>query len=313
MARRLRALAEIPVSKLAGVGVRRADSLEQVDITTVLDLLQHYPRRYLDRTSQLEISNVRVGEEALVLGRVKRVQSRRTRNGRALVEVDVGDGSGFLKCSFFNQAWRAKQLKEGTEAAFFGKVDLYKGRRQMTNPVVDLVGDRTGRIVPLYPQSEKAGLTTWDLSHWIEEALERAGELVDPLPDHWRDELDVVGRTWAMHQIHAPESMGAAQAARKRLALDELLRLQMILVMRKRALERESKGIRHVVDGELVNRFESSLPFPLTSAQRKANAEIASDVGGPHPMHRLLQGDVGAGKTLVAVTAMLIAVQGGYQ
>src|SRR3954451_18103605 len=313
MARRLRALAEIPVSKLAGVGVRRADSLEQVGILTVLDLLQHYPRRYLDRTSQVEIRDLRVGEEALVLGRVKRVQARRTRNGRALVEVDVGDGSGFLRCSFFNQAWRAKQLRGGTEAAFFGKLEVYKGRRQMTNPVVDLVGDRTGRIVPLYPQSEKAGLTTWELGSWVEEALTRAGGVADPLPERWRDELDVVNRTWALHQIHVPESMGAAQAARKRLALDELLRLQLILVMRKRALEREAKGIRHTVEGELVRRFVDQLPFPLTGAQQRANAAIAADLAGPHPMHRLLQGDVGSGKTLVAVTAMLVAVQGGYQ
>src|SRR4051794_31213944 len=313
MARRLGALAEIPVTRLNGVGPRKAESLEQVGILTVLDLLQHYPRRYLDRTAQVEISQLRVGEEALVLARVKRVQSRRTRAGRALVEVDIGDGSGFLRVSFFNQAWRAKQLKEGTEAAFFGKVDVYKGRRQMANPVVDLVGNRTGKIVPLYPQSEKAGLTTWEIGEWVEEALDRAGELVDPLPERFRKELDVVGRTWAMRQIHAPESMGAAQTARKRLALDELLRLQMILVMRKRAIERESKGIRHVVDGELVRRFEESLPFPLTGAQHRANAEISADLAGPHPMHRLLQGDVGSGKTLVAVTAMLTAVQGGYQ
>jgi ATP-dependent DNA helicase RecG len=313
MARRLRALADIPVTRLSGVGPKKADALEQVGILTVLDLLQHYPRRYLDRTSQVEIHDLRVGEEALVLGRVKRVQARRTRNGRALVEVDMGDGSGFLRCSFFNQAWRAKQLREGTEAAFFGKLEVYKGRRQMTNPVVDLVGDRTGRIVPLYPQSEKAGLTTWELAAWVEEALTRAGDVVDPLPERWRDELDVVNRTWALHQIHVPESMGAAQAARKRLALDELLRLQLILVMRKRALEREAKGIRHTVDGELVRRFVDQLPFPLTGAQQRANTAIAADLAGPHPMHRLLQGDVGSGKTLVAVTAMLIAVQGGYQ
>src|SRR5207248_2047335 len=111
----------------------------------------------------------------------------------------------------------------------------------------------------------------------------------------------------------APESMGAKEAARHRLAFDELFRLQMLLVMRKRAVERESKGIRHTANGKLVPRFIDALPFPLTNAQRKANAEIASDLAGPHPMHRLLQGDVGAGKTVVAVTAMLTAVQGGYQ
>src|SRR5207302_5494822 len=185
MARRIRALAEIPVTRLGGVGPKKAEALEQVGILTVLDLLQHYPRRYLDRTSQVEIHDLRIGEEALVLGRVKRVQARRTRNGKALVEVEVTDGTGYLKVSFFNQAWRAKQLHEDTEAAFFGKVDLYRGRRQMTNPVVDLVGDRTGKIVPLYPQSDKAQIYTWELFGWVEEALLRVGSIADPLPELW--------------------------------------------------------------------------------------------------------------------------------
>jgi ATP-dependent DNA helicase RecG len=201
------------------------------------------------------------------------------------------------------------------EAAFFGRVDVYKGRRQMTSPVVDLVGDRTGRIVPLYPQSEKAGITSWDIAGLVTQALSKIPALADPLPARVRDELQLADRTWAFRNIHDPESMAAAASARKRLAFDELWRLQMILVMRKRAVERESKGIRHVVDGhvDLVSRFHASLPFPLTGAQQRAIAEIARDLAGPHPMHRLLQGDVGAGKTLVALTALLIAVQGGYQ
>jgi ATP-dependent DNA helicase RecG len=313
MSRRLSQLAALPVTVLNGVGAKKAESLAEIDIHTVLDLLTHYPRRYLDRTDQKAIRDLQVGEEALVLGTVKRVNARRTRQGRALVEVDIFDGSSYLKVTFFNQGWRAKQLSVGTEAAFFGKVDIYRGRRQMTNPVVDLVGTRTGRIVPMYPQSEKAGLTSYDFEPWINEALERAGVLVDPLPEAWRDRLDVVDRTWALNQIHNPESMGAAQSARRRLALDELLRLQVILVMRKRAIERESKGIRHRVDGPLVDRFRDALPFPLTGAQQRANAEIAADLAGPHPMHRLLQGDVGSGKTVVAVATLLIAVQGGFQ
>jgi len=123
----------------------------------------------------------------------------------------------------------------------------------------------------------------------------------------------VADRTWAYRTIHNPESLAAASTARRRLVLDELLRLQLALVMRKRAIERESKGIRHQVDGELVRRFHGGLPFPLTGAQVRAIGEIARDLAGPHPMHRLLQGDVGSGKTLVAVTALLMAVQGGYQ
>src|SRR5437868_7337181 len=313
VARRLKQLAELPVTKLDSVRPKTAEALDVMGIENVLDLLTHYPRRYLDRTQQATIRELKVGDEAMVLAIVKRVQSRRTRNRRALVEIDVFDGTSYLKCTFFNQPWRAKQLAAGREAIFFGRVELYKGRRQMTNPVVDLIGNKTGKIIPVYPQSEKAGLSTWDLEPLVHEALDRAKEFADPLPEEWRDRLDVVDRTWAFHQIHEPESMAAAQAARKRLVVDELVRLQVPLVMRKRAVERESKGIQHTVDGELVPRFHDALPFPLTGAQERAIGEIANDLAGPHPMHRLLQGDVGSGKTVVAVTTLLMAVQGGYQ
>ena len=313
MPRTLGKLATTPVTELRGVGAKRADALGELGIETVLDLLTHYPRDYVDRTAQVPIGSLAVDEKAMVVGEVKRSSARRARHGRTIAEIEVYDGTGYLRCTFFNQGWRAKQLPVGTTAVFFGKVDLYRGRRQMTNPVVDLIGDRTGRIVPVYPQSEKADLKTWEIAAWVEEALERAGEFVDPLPVEWRDRLDLVDRTWAFHQIHAPEALRAKDAARRRLAFDELFRLQVMLVLRKRAVERESKGIRHVVDGELVRRFHERLPFPLTGAQRRAIAEIEADLAGPHPMHRLLQGDVGSGKTVVAVSALLAAVQGGYQ
>jgi ATP-dependent DNA helicase RecG len=311
--RLLSQLADIPVLRLNGVGPKKAEALTGMGIETVLDLLTHYPRRYLDRTRQAEITDLRIGDEVMVLATVKRVNSRRTRQRRALVEIDVFDGTSYLRCTFFNQPWRAGQLKVGTEAIFFGKVDRFQGRLRMTNPVVDLVGNRTGRILPIYPQSEKAGVDTWELADWVGEALDRAGEFADPLPEGWRDRLDLQDRTWAFNQAHAPETLKAAQVARRRLAFDELLRLQLTLVMRKRAVERAAKGIHHRVDGELVPRFHAALPFPLTAAQQKAIAEIEADLGGPHPMHRLLQGDVGSGKTVVAVSALLVAVQGGYQ
>ena len=295
------------------MGPKKVEGLAAMEISTVLDLLTHYPRRYIDRTRQAAIKELKVGEEALILAVVKRVKARPTRQRRTIVEVDVFDGSSYLRCVFFNQPWRAKQLTAGVEAVFFGKLESYQGRRQMTNPVVDLVGNRTGKIIPVYPQSGKAALSTWELGEWVEEALARAGEFADPLPVEWRDRLDVVDRTWAFRQIHNPESMAAAQAARKRLVVDELLRMQLALVMRKRAIERESKGLRHTTEGELVRRFHAQLPFALTGAQQRAIAEIAADLAGPHPMHRLLQGDVGSGKTLVAVTALLMGVQGGYQ
>jgi ATP-dependent DNA helicase RecG len=311
--RRLSSLAAKPVEILNGVGPKKAEALAEIGVETVLDLITHYPRRYVDRSAQASIRDLRVGEEATIVATVKRVNSRRTRQGRTLVEIDVFDGSSYLRCTFFNQPWRAKQLSAGTEVLLYGKLDVYRGTRQMTNPVVDLVGNRTGRIVPVYPQSEKAGLTTWELADWIAEALERAGNLIDPLPAGWRGRLDLVGRDWATQQIHAPDSMATAQAARRRLAFDELLRLQLILVMRKRALERKSLGIRHQVEGKLVALFRDALPFSLTPAQEQAIEEIQRDLAGAHPMHRLLQGDVGSGKTVVAVAALLTAVQGGYQ
>jgi ATP-dependent DNA helicase RecG len=306
-------LAEIDVDRLKGVGSRNREALSSIGISSVLDLLTHYPRRYLDRTNQVAIGDLVEGDEAMVLATVRKASARRTRQGRSLVEVDLFDGSSYLRITFFNQPWRTKQLTEGTQAVVFGKVERFRGRRQMTNPVVDLVGDRTGRIVPVYPQSEKVGLMTWQIAAWVSESLRRVQSFDDPLPAAWRQGLDLVGRDWAMHQIHAPDSIAASMKARKRLAFDELLRLQLLLVMRKRAIERESVGIRHDAGGELVTRFRDGLPFSLTKAQSAAIAEIAADMAGAHPMHRLLQGDVGSGKTVVAVAALLTAVQGGHQ
>jgi ATP-dependent DNA helicase RecG len=181
--RRLSALAGIDVGVLEGVGEVRRNALGNVGIDTILDLLTHYPRRYWDRTAQAAIADLGDGTEATVVGEVRRSATRRTRQGRALVEVDVFDGSSYLHVVFFNQGWRARQLAVGTSVLLFGKAERYKGRRQMTNPIVDLIGDRTGRIIPLYPQSEKESLTSWEIGVWIGEALTRAGPLLDPLPE----------------------------------------------------------------------------------------------------------------------------------
>jgi ATP-dependent DNA helicase RecG len=306
-------LAAIDVGELKRVGPKSRDALASMGIETVLDLLTHYPRRYLDRTNQASIADLVEGEEATVLATVRKTQTRRTRQGRSLVELDLFDGSSYLRATFFNQPWRAKQLPAGTQAVLFGKVERYRGRRQMTNPLVDLVGDRTGRIVAVYPQSEKAGLVTWQIADWVSEALRRATQLDEPLPEYWREKLGLAGRDWAMRQVHEPDSLAAGHKARQRLAFDELLRLQVVLVMRKRAVEQDCVGIRHDVDGQLVTRFRATLPFDLTPAQERAVSEILADMAGPHPMHRLLQGDVGSGKTVVAVAALLAAVQGGHQ
>jgi ATP-dependent DNA helicase RecG len=311
----LRELDAISVGRIKGVGEKKQASLHDVGVDTVLDLLTTYPRRWVDRTNEARISDLLPGQEALVLVSVRSVSKRPMRNRRTMVNVTVGDGSGRLQVVFFNQPWREKQLREGLQVALFGKAEVYRGGLQMTNPIVDLIGDRTGRIVPVYPQSEKASLMTWEIAGWVEDALRKSAPrgIADPVPETTRKRYGLIARGAAFQSIHAPETIAEKEQARRRLAFDELLRVQTTLVMRKRLLERESKAIRHNVDGELTARLYAALPFELTVAQRRAIAEIENDLSGPHPMHRLLQGDVGSGKTLVAVSAMLAAVQGGHQ
>ena len=313
-------LAAIELTRLKGVGSSLEERLAQIEIENVLDLLQHYPRRYVDRTKKAEIAALEVGEEATVFAEVKTIRGRRTRQGRALVEAVVDDGSSVLNITFFNQGWREKQLPVGTEAAFFGKLDVYRGKRQMTNPIVDVVGragsdDKTGVIVPVYPQSGKADVFTWQLRTLVSDALTRCRErgFADPLDEDIRDRHDLVDRGDALRAIHKPGSFPELDAARRRLIFDEFLRMQVGLVARKRAFAAEQSGIQHVIDGSLVAQFIEGLPFPLTGDQTRAIEELTRDMAAPAPMHRLLQGDVGSGKTVVALAALLVAVQGGYQ
>ena len=308
-------LADIDVEVLKGVGEKRKESLAEYGITNVLELLMNYPRKWVDRTNEARVSDLVVGQEALVIVEVRKVSKFTTKNRRTVVTIQVGDDSGRLTAVFFNQPWRERQLKLGTQISMFGKPDLFRGVLQMSNPLIDLIGDRTGRIVPIYPQSEKTQVSTWELATWVESALERCRErgLCDPLPAELISRLELVDRTAALWAIHFPETMLAKQDARRRLAFDELLRVQVVLVGRKRAFELDNTGIRHVVNGKLQQRFVAAIPFALTNAQQRVIAEVDKDLASPHPMHRLLQGDVGSGKTVVAVSAMLAAVQGGHQ
>jgi ATP-dependent DNA helicase RecG len=313
--RPLGSLARWSVGALDGVGEKRRDALHALGVDSILDLVTFYPRRWVDRTSEARVRDLVPGQEALVLVTVRSVNRRQTRSRRSMVSATVGDGSGRLSVVFFNQPWRERQLRPGMEVALFGKADVYRGGLQMTNPIVDLIGDRTGRIVPIYPQSEKAAIATWEIAALVEKALQRwdANGIPDPVPASVRQRYGLVDRRAAFFAIHAPETMRDKELARRRLAFDELLRVQLVLVLRKRALERDAAGIRHDVAGSLVRRFHEHLPFPLTGAQRRTIVEIQADLAGPHPMHRLLQGDVGSGKTVVAVSALLTAVQGGHQ
>ena len=331
--RTLAQLSEIDIDRLEKPSQKKRDALRSLGLSTVLDLLWWYPRRYIDRSRQADLADLAIGDEAVVLGTVRSASSRRTRNGKALVELDVDDGTGRMKVVFFNQGWRAKQLSAGTEALFFAKLESFQGRAQMTNPIVDvLVGmegkvqgtQKTGRIIPVYPQSAKSGLTSFEIGNYVAESIRRAGPLADPLEESVLDEFDLLDRTNSIRFIHQPQSMEETAPAVRRLAFDELFRLQLALQLRRRVLERDARAIRHHVNSDeadapagtfptLVTRFLSSLPFEPTAAQRNVMAAIFSDLAGPFPMHRLLQGDVGSGKTVVAVAAMLAAVQGGHQ
>ncbi len=238
----LRELAEIDVGRLRGVGERKREALTAFEIENVLDLVTTYPRRWVDRTNEARIADLVTGDEALVLVSVRSVAKRMLRNRRTMVTASVGDGTGRMQVVFFNQPWRERQLTEGLQVALFGKAEEYRGGLQMTNPIVDLIGDRTGRIVAIYPQSEKVQLTTWELAGWVENALERCQPrgVADPVPDGVRRRLGLIGRGDALRSIHLPETMREKESARRRLAFDELLRVQLVLVMRKRALEHEA-------------------------------------------------------------------------
>ncbi len=315
--RTLRFLQDKSVTELRKLKARKAAGLQSMGIETVLDLLMHYPRRYIDRRHQSEIGALTEDEEAMVTATVRRVATRRTKGGKSMVQIVVADATGSLTIVFFNQPWRAR-LAVGSEVVVFGRTEIYRGGRQMTNPIVDLVGDQTGRIVPVYPQSGKAKIGSPEIATYVAEALERTKRLQEVLPSQFIAELGLAGRTEAFRWIHAPGSFEERETARRRLAFDELLRLQLILVMKKRAAATQAPGIPHVVtpplgEAGLVEQFLGRLPFRLTAAQERAIREVAADLAGSHPMHRLLQGDVGAGKTVVALATLLYGVQGGHQ
>ena len=327
--RRLRQLGELSVDQLRHVGQRRVTALRELDVESILDLLGYYPRRYVDRTRRVDVSELTIGDEAAVYGTVATVRARRTRQGRSMVEATIEDGAESLDVVFFNQAWRSRQLVAGAQVLLYGRVVEYRGRRQLTNPVVDVVvgasGDerdagRVGRIVPIYPALGKAGLTSWELGGFVEESLRRAGPLLDPMPDWVLAECDLVSRTQAYWAIHRPAALEDAERARRRLAFDELVRLQLLLALRRRRLERESSGLVQRADvrdldvgpgevgGSLLRQFLAGHRFQLTGAQRRVLGDILADMASPVPMHRLLQGDVGSGKTVVALAAMMITV-----
>ncbi len=307
-------LAAVPVTKVKGLGGRRGEELAREGVSSVAHLLLHAPRRYIDRSRTLPVAELNVGEEVTVIGTIAKVSTRRPRKNLTMVEANLYDGTSYLRVTWFNQPFRARQLQEGVEVAVSGKVDRFRGALQMSNPVVDkLSGDSlvTGRVVPVHPAIGK--VTAWQLRSAVHNALLRSRPVSDPIPEDIRARLELTDRDRALQDIHFPDSLDDVEAARRRLVFDELFRLELALAMTKQRFAHEASGIAHEPSGRLTDPFVGGLPFVLTEAQQAAADEIRRDLVAPDPMHRLLQGEVGSGKTVVAVLALLAGVEGGYQ
>lgn len=307
---------DTPVSSLPGVGEKTVERLAGLGLRTFGDLLDHLPRAYIDRRDMRSIADLRVGQEATVIATVREAKVDRVRARRSRVTVTIGDGTGFLHCVWWNQEWRARTLVEGTEAAFSGKVKTFRGRLQMDSPAYDLLSSsgesvHTGRIVPIYPATERLSATY--IRRLLHNAFDRLGSVPDPLPAQLRVDRNLMSKDVASRLIHFPEDLDQVPDARRRLVFEELFVLQTGLALRKRHVEEDLRGIAHTARGALTDAFLASLPFRPTKAQERAMAEIARDMQRPRPMHRLLQGEVGSGKTMVAVHAAMIAIQSGNQ
>jgi ATP-dependent DNA helicase RecG len=262
------------------------------------------------------ISQLRVGGEATVIATVRETKVDRIRGNRSRVTVTISDGTGYVDCVWWNQEWRARALTEGTEAAFSGKVKTFRGRPQMDSPAYDLLSTakesvHTGRIVPIYPATERLSATY--IRRLLHNVFEQLDRVPDPLPAEVRVERNLLSKDLASRLIHFPDDLAQIPDARRRLVFEELFVLQIGLALRKRHVESDLRGIAHAPRGELTNAFLASIPFRPTNAQERSMGEIAGDMERPRPMHRLLQGEVGSGKTIVAVYAAMVAVQSGNQ
>lgn len=303
------------------VGDRTAQVLEKsFGITTVNELLRHYPRRYVVRGELTDISTLLADDEVTILAEIQAVNLRRA-NGKNILEVIVTDGSAKLSLTFFNQAWRERDLKVGRVGLFAGKVGVFKGKRQLSHPDYQLIPDGNdvdaavaefaGKFLPVYPATAK--LPSWKVMQCVNLALNSIDDLPDYLPVEIAQEFKYPSLKKAFHDIHQPPDLDSAENARQRLTFDEALLLQLLLGQRRNEILKLSTKSRTPNTPVLVAAFEDKLPFKYTTGQINVNAEIEKDLSNNYPMHRLLQGEVGSGKTVVALRAMLSVVDSSGQ
>jgi ATP-dependent DNA helicase RecG len=304
------------------LGAKTAKALATaLDIETVSDLLRHYPRRYAERGELTDIAGLELGEHATVLARVEKVSKRRmkARNG-TILDMVITDGKRRLSCAFFNQAWREKDLVPGKTGLFAGKVSAFRDTLQLTNPEYELfeadreaeaMDDFLAAIIPVYPAAQ--GMPTWSIAKCVRQVLDVLEVDDDPMPAELRRLHRLSDLDTALHGIHRPDNWAHLEASKKRLKWDEAMAVQLIFAQRRHsAISRPAKANPHV-SGGLMDAFDKRLPFDLTAGQRRIGDEIATDLTSEHPMNRLLQGEVGSGKTIVALRAMLQVVDNGRQ
>jgi len=306
------------------VGDKTATILaKSLDLRTVGDLLHHYPRRYAERGHLTDLRDLREGEHVTVLAEVRELKLRPMRDRhKKMLDVTVTDGRGTLLLRWFNQPWRTRDIEVGRQALFSGKVEVFGRQRQLKHPEYQII-DRDERLeaevvaefetalIPIYPASEKA--QSWLVARCVRIVLDQLEEFEDPMPGRVRLRHGLVPLVDALRRIHRPGSLDELPDARRRLKWDEAFILQLALAQRRQAARATPSTPRERASGGLVEAFDAALPFTLTDGQEAVAKTIEEELASPHPMHRLLQGEVGSGKTVVAVRAMLTVVDTGGQ
>jgi ATP-dependent DNA helicase RecG len=305
------------------VGGRTAATLARgLDLDTVGQLLRHYPRRYAARGELTDLADLQIGDDVTVLAEVRRVSNRKWRHrAGSLVEVSVGDGRRTLTLTFFNQPWRERDLRVGRRGLFAGKVTDYRGARQLNSPeyllfdddgeAEQVAHDFAGALIPVYPSAP--GLPSWTIARCVRVVLDVLEPLPDPVPADVRERHGLLDLDATLRRVHRPADWFSLGAARERLKWDEALTLQLTLAQRRRAAAERPAVPRPAREDGLRAAFEARLPFELTEGQREVGRTLVAELSGAHPMHRLLQGDVGSGKTVCALRAMLQVVDAGGQ
>jgi ATP-dependent DNA helicase RecG len=308
-----------PVRELPGVGPRIEAALKELGVTSLADMISHYPSRHEDLSNVKKISDLRVGERATVFGRVvsTRPVGRPVRGRHPGFSAQLYDGTGYLPVTVWGRSWMARSLQSETRVVVSGEVQRRYGI-QLVAKSIEVVeeegsddGPHAGRFVPVYPANK--GVQARRIRALIHRALDEAGHVLDPLPADLLVRHDLPTLHEAINEIHFPEDRARLKAATRRLVFHELFLIQTGLAARKARLDRAEEGARHTGDGRLLNPFLKGLPFGLTGAQERVIGEVLADMRVEKPMRRLLQGDVGSGKTVVAVAALLTAVESGGQ